>query len=119
MRKNCTGAVILEGYDVQTKEEFLLLVACRNAVTLMSLIIQWIRPGIGIWEQHVCVCVCEVYNGITAHGFQHGVVNHKCNFVDPNTGVKTNHVVVMWQQAKAKFKSMLGLTNCDIILDMS
>ena len=32
-------------------------------------------------------------------GFQHDVVNHQYNFVDPNTGVKTNHVKAMRQRA--------------------
>ena len=33
----------------------------------------------------------------------------------PNTGVTTNHVGAMWQQAKAKFKSMLCPINRDMI----
>ena len=44
-------------------------------------------------------------------------VNHQYNFDDPNTGVTTNHVEAMWQQAKAKFKSMFGPTNRDMIPD--
>ena len=57
------------------------------------------------------------YNGIAGQGFQHGVVNHQYNFVNPSTGVTTNHVEAMWQQAKAKFKSMFGPTNRDMIPD--
>ena len=57
------------------------------------------------------------YNGIAAQGFQHDVVSHQNNFVDPNTEVTTNHFEAMWQQVKAKFKSMFGPTNCDMIPD--
>ena len=57
------------------------------------------------------------YNGIAAQGFQHNVVNHQYNFVDPNTGFTTNHVKAMWQRAKARFKSMFGPTNRHMIPD--
>ena len=43
--------------------------------------------------------------------------NHQYNFVDPNTGVTTNHVEAMWQRAKAKFKSMFDPTNRDMVPD--
>ena len=57
------------------------------------------------------------YNGIVAQGFQHDVMSHQYNFVDPIAGVTTNHAEAMWQRAKAKFKSMFGTTNCDMIPD--
>ena len=59
------------------------------------------------------------YNGIAVQGFQHDVVNHQYNFVDPNTGVTTNHVEAKWQRAKVKFKSMFAPTNRDMIPDYS
>ena len=37
--------------------------------------------------------------------------------VIPNTGVARNYVEALWQQAKAKFKSMFGPTNPDMIPD--
>ena len=100
------------GYDPATMEDFLLLVPRRNAATLMPLIIQWVRPGTEIWINMWGAC-----NGIAAQGFQHDVVNHQYNFVDPNTGVTTNHVETMWQRAKAKFKSMFGATDRDMSPD--
>ena len=116
-RKYNRGRIVPEqwifgGYDPATKEGFLLPVPRRNAATLMPLIIQWIRPGTEIWSN-----MWGAYNGIAAQGFQHDVVNHQYNFVDPNTGVTTNHVEAMWQRAKAKFKSMFGPTNRDMIPD--
>ena len=81
---------IVGDYDPATKEGFLLPVPRRNAATLMPLIIQWVRPGTEIWSD-----MWGAYNGIAAQGFQHDVVNHQYNFVDPNTGVTTNHVEAM------------------------
>ena len=103
---------IFGGYDPATKEGFLLPVPRRNAATLMPLIIQWVRPGTEIWSD-----MWGAYNVIAAPGFQQDVVNHQYNFVDPNTRVTTNHVEAMWQRAKAKFKSMFGPTNRDMIPD--
>ena len=71
---------IFGGYDLATKEGFLLPVPCRNAATLMPLIIQWVRRGIKIWSDMWGAC-----NGTAAQGFQHDVVNHQYNFVNPNT----------------------------------
>jgi len=34
------------------------------------------------------------------HGFQHNQVNHKYNFVDPNSGTHTQNVERMWGAAK-------------------
>ena len=112
-RKYNRGRIVPEqwifvGYDAATKESFLLPVSRRNVATLMPLIIHWVRPGTEIWSD-----MWGAYNGIAAQGFQHDVVNHQYNFVDPNTGVTTNYVEEMWQRAKAKFKSMFGLRKCN------
>jgi len=44
-------------------------------------------------------------------------VNHSLNFVEPVTGVATNHVEVMWQRAKTKFKAQHGSSNREMIPD--
>ena len=59
----------------------------------MPLIIEWVRPGTQIWSD-----MQGAYSGIAAQGFQHDVVSHQYNFVDPNTRVTTNHVEAMWQR---------------------
>ena len=117
LEKNTTRRIVLEqwifeGYDPATKEGFLLAVPSQNAATLMPLIIQWVKPGTKIWSN-----MLGAYIGIAAQGFQHNVVNHQYNFLDPNTGVTTNHVEAMWQWAKAKFKSMFNTTNRDMVPD--
>ena len=57
------------------------------------------------------------YNGLQPPAYLHGTVNHTFNFVDPQTGVTTNHVEAMWCRAKAKFKSMMGSTNREMVAD--
>ena len=49
------------------------------------------QAGNSIWSD-----MWGAYNGIAAQGFQHDVINHQYNFVDPNTGVTTNHVKAIW-----------------------
>ena len=44
-------------------------------------------------------------------GFNHQTVNHSVNFVDPVTGVHTQHAESNWSVAKDKFKKMKGNTN--------
>ena len=79
-------------YTPATKEGSLLPVLRRNAATLMSLIIQWVRLRIEISNN-----MWGAYSYIVAQGFQYDVVNHQYNFEDPNTKVTTNHVEATWQ----------------------
>ena len=58
-----------------------------------------------------------VYNGLQAPAYLHGTVNHTLHFVDPQTGVTTNHVEAMWCRAKAMFKPMMGPTNRKMVAD--
>ena len=51
------------------------------------------------------------------HGLPHGTVNHSLNFVDPVTGVATNHVEVKWQRVKSKVKAQHGSMNREMIPD--
>ena len=44
-------------------------------------------------------------------GFNHQTVNHSVNFVDPVTGVHSQHAESNWSVAKDKFKKMKGNTN--------
>ena len=40
---------------------------------------------------------------------QHRIVNHSLNFVDPTTGVHTQHVESYWNMVKVKIKAMRGV----------
>lgn len=50
---------------------------------------------------------------------QHEVVNHSLNFVNPTTGVHTQHIESYWNRVKTKFKKMRGVhgTMFDSYLD--
>ena len=52
-----------------------------------------------------------------ALGFNHRTVNHSANFVDPVTGVHTQHAESNWSAAKDKFKKMKGNANPDFLLE--
>lgn len=52
------------------------------------------------------------YNRIQRNlGLHHDTVNHSVNFVDPATGVHTQHAESNCSAAKEKFKKMKGNTN--------
>ena len=48
-------------------------------------------------------------------GLNHQTVNHSINFVDPGTGVHTQHAESNWCAAKTKFMNMKGNTNPDLL----
>lgn len=53
----------------------------------------------------------EINNILTENGFQaynHGVVIHENNFVDPITGIHTNNAEGLWSNAKSIFKEIRG-----------
>ena len=50
----------------------------------------------------------SVYSGVGAlsNVSRHRIVNHSQNFVDPATGVHTQHIESYWDGIKTKFKRM-------------
>ena len=110
--RNIPQQWVFGGYDIQTKNVFLVPVQRRDAATLLPIIQQWVLPNTEIWSD-----MWAAYNNLAQIGFGHGTVNHTYNFVDPITGVTTNRVEAMWQRAKAKFKSMMGPTNRAMVPD--
>ena len=103
---------VFGGYDPIEKKGFLIPVPQRDAATLLPIIQQWIAPGTTIHSD-----MWGAYNQLMNIGYQHGTVNHTYHFVDPLTGVHTNHVESMWMRAKNKFKAHKGPTNRDVIAD--
>ena len=87
-------------------------VARRDAATLLPIIQQWVVPGTRIHSD-----MWAAYNRIANLRYVHGTVNHTLNFVNPATGVHTNHVEAMWMRAKTKFKAQQGATNRALLAD--
>ena len=50
-------------------------------------------------------------------GLHHRTVNHSLHFVDPATGIHTQHAKSNWSSAKDKFKVMKGNSNPNFLLE--
>ena len=116
-RKYNRGRIVKEqwifgGYDAIDKKGFLVSVPARDAATLLPIVQQWVMPGSIVHSD-----MWQAYNQLGALGYEHETVNHSLFFVDPVTGVHTNHVEAMWQRAKSKFKAQYGPTNRAMIPD--
>ena len=94
-------------YDTTTKQGYITFVNNRDQATLLPIIEEIVLPGSIIHSDQ-----WRAYNGIMQlpdpKPYRHLTVNHAANFVDPFTGVHTNHVEAMWSRAKRRFKIMNG-----------
>lgn len=111
-RKYNQGRIVKEqwvmgGVEVGTNQCFLVAVKKRDTRTLWPIIQRFIRPGSTIISDK-----WAAYNIIHRQPhprpYRHLTVNHKKNFVDPETGACTNHVESMWQKAKHQHKQRFG-----------
>ena len=85
---------------------YLRMVNRRDAATLLPIIQNVIRPGSIIHSDQ-----WRAYHGIQQQlGLQHRTVNHSLNFVDPGTGVHTQHIELYWNKCKGRFNAMHGTT---------
>ena len=85
---------------------YLRMVNRRDAATLLPIIQNVIQPGSIIHSDQ-----WRAYHGIQQQlGLQHRTVNHSLNFVDPGTGVHTQHIESYWNKCKGRFKTMHGTT---------
>jgi transposase-like protein len=85
---------------------FFCLVNRRDAATLLPITQNVIRPDSIIHSDQ-----WRAYHGIQQQiGLQHRTVNHSLNFVDPDTGVRTQHIKWYWSKCKGRFKAMHGTT---------
>ncbi|XP_023243634.1 uncharacterized protein LOC111641662 [Centruroides sculpturatus] len=94
---------VFGGYDVRTKESFMVAVDHRNASTLLPILQKFVLPGTtavsDLWAK---------YNISGNKEYQHLTVNHSVNFVDPVTHATTNREKCIWQKAKEKNKRCFG-----------
>ena len=81
------------------------LVPDRQAATLLPIIQQHVSPGSIVhsdeWRSYRTVAALP-------NVASHGTVNHSITFVDPTTGVHTQHIESYWNRAKMKLKRMKG-----------
>ncbi|GFO19927.1 hypothetical protein PoB_004643200 [Plakobranchus ocellatus] len=114
-RKNNVGHVVEQRWvfgDVcpATGQGFLTHIADKSAATLLPLIMRYVEPGSIIHSDGL-----PSYNNIATlpvnPPYQHLVVNHNRNFVDPVTGACTNHVECYWKNCKRRFRVMAGVHN--------
>ncbi|MEN2498218.1 MAG: hypothetical protein MHMPM18_005220 [Marteilia pararefringens] len=92
--------MIFEGIGSNDSSKcFMEPVSCRNRETLLEVIIRRIRPG------SIIVSDCwAAYSRLNNHGYDHLAVNHRYNFVDPETHVHTQKIENMWLLSKRRNK---------------
>ena len=87
---------------------YMEVVPRRNAQTLLPIIQGHTAPGTTIYSDE-----WRAYS--TVHQLpnisSHSTVNHSLHFVDPSTGVHTQHVESYWARVKWRFKSMKGVSS--------
>ena len=101
------GHWVFGGIERGSNKCFLVEVDRRDEATLRPLIEQWILPGTKIISDG-----WRAYNNINAYQdgiYQHDVIIHEQNFVDPhNRNIHTQNVESMWSRAKRMFRKMYG-----------
>ena len=99
------GIGCLEVYQRGTNRCFLVEVEQRDEATLRRLIERWISPGTKIMSDG-----WRAYRNINTYQdgiYQHEVVIHEHNFVDPyDRDIHTQNVESMWSRAKRMFRKM-------------
>ena len=92
---------------------YLQLVRRRNAATLLGIIRRQVQPGSNVYTDQ-----WAAYRQMQRQlGLNHRTVNHSLHFVDPVTGVHTQHAESNWSAAKEKFKKMKGNTNPNFLIE--
>ncbi|KAG1708474.1 putative transposase-like protein [Nymphon striatum] len=98
------GHWVLGMIERGTNQCALVVVQDRKAETLLPLIQEFVLP-----RTTVITDGWAAYNHLQTLQYNHSVVNHSLNFVDPNDpSVHTNTVEGSWANCKTKFKQMHG-----------
>ena len=104
---------VFGGYDGEARLGWIELVENRERETLFPLIREWCHEG-SIIVSDAWPAYCHIREGVIhSHiqeqlGFEHRIVVHEHNFVDPDSGAHTNNVEAYWQRCKRRFKRMYG-----------
>ena len=91
-----TGQWVFGGIERETKSLFIEPVPNRSSKTLLRVIQKWIKPDSTILSD-----CWKSYNCLYKKGFQHFTVNHKMNFVDPDSGAHTQNIERCWRETRA------------------
>jgi len=90
-----TGQWIFGGFERESKKLFIEPVPNRSAQTLLDIIKKKIKPGTKI------ISDCwKAYDCLYHEGYLHETVNHKYNFVDPDTSAHTQHIERAWRETR-------------------
>ena len=84
---------------------FMQIVPRRDAATLLPIIQAHTAPNTTIYSDE-WAAYCQIQTTIPA--VTHQTVNHSLHFVDPTTGVHTQHIESYWSRVKGKLKRMRG-----------
>ena len=84
---------------------YMEMVAARDATTLLPIIQAHTAPGTTVHSDE-----WAAYRRVQSLGniASHQTVNHSLHFVDPATGVHTQHIESYWNRVKTKLKRMKG-----------
>ena len=85
---------------------YMELVQSRDAATLLPIIQAHVQPNTTIHSDE-----WAAYRRVhqLPNVRRHQTVNHSLHFVDPRTGVHTQHIESYWSRVKRKFKRMKGV----------
>jgi len=94
---------------------YAVLVPNRTREVLLGVISRVCLPGT-IIHSDCWAAYRQIQNSL---GLEHHTVNHKYNFVDPQTGVHTQHVESYWNRIKRQIKEMNGLGRASLSMFVS
>ncbi|KCZ75580.1 hypothetical protein H311_03441, partial [Anncaliia algerae PRA109] len=87
--------------------EYCSIVENRSAVLMPSITSRVVLQGSTIYTDDF-----KSFNSLrNIYNYNHGIITHKYQFVDPVAGVHTQHVESFNNKVKSKIKEMKGLTD--------
>ena len=86
----------------------------RTSATLLSEIQKHINP-----ESTIISDSFSSYHILQRNGYDHQMVNHSQNFVDPQTGAHTQNIERMWRSLKEQRKRYNGVPSDEVDVHIS